>query len=49
MVIADSASAHEPCPGQENAGYNLVSGGIDEEDVIHSWSLEQELRSGNTR
>jgi type VI secretion system secreted protein VgrG len=46
MVIADSASAHEPCPGQETAGYNLVSGGIDEEDVIHSWNLEQELRSG---
>jgi len=46
MVIADSPSAHEPCPGQESAGYNLVRGGIDEEDVIHSWSLEQELRSG---
>jgi type VI secretion system secreted protein VgrG len=46
MVIADSASAHETCAGQETAGYNLVSGGIDEEDVIHSWNLEQELRSG---
>ena len=46
MVIADSPSAHEPCPGQESAGYNLVSGGIDEDDVINSWSLEQELRSG---
>jgi type VI secretion system secreted protein VgrG len=46
MVIADSASAHEACAGQETAGYNLVSGGIDEEDVIHSWNLEQELRSG---
>src|SRR5580704_19293550 len=39
MVIADSASAHEPCPGQATAGYNLVSGAIDEEDVIHSWKL----------
>jgi type VI secretion system secreted protein VgrG len=46
MVIADSSSAHEPCPGQETAGYNLVMGGIDEEDVIHSWNIEQELRSG---
>ena len=46
MVIADSSSAHEPCPGQENAGYNLVSGGLDEADVINSWSIEQELRSG---
>ncbi len=33
MVIADSSSIHEPCPGQESAGYNLVSGGIDEDDV----------------
>jgi type VI secretion system secreted protein VgrG len=39
MVIADSASAHEPCRGQETAGYNLVRGGIDEEDVIQSWIL----------
>jgi type VI secretion system secreted protein VgrG len=46
MVIADTPSAHEPCPGQETAGYNLVSGGIDDEDVIHSWTIEQELRSG---
>jgi type VI secretion system secreted protein VgrG len=46
MVIADSRSAHEPCPGQETAGYNLVRGGVDEEDVIQSWTLEQELRSG---
>ena len=46
MVIADTPSAHEPCPGQETAGYNLVSGGVDEEDVIHSWTIEQELRSG---
>ena len=46
MVIADSPSAHEPCPGQKIAGYNLVSGGIDEADVINSWNLEQELRSG---
>ena len=46
MVIADSSSAHEACPGQTNAGYNLVSGGLDEADVINSWSVEQELRSG---
>ncbi len=46
MVIADSSSAHEACPGQKNAGYNLASGGIDDADVINSWSIEQELRSG---
>ena len=46
MVIADSSSAHEPCPGQESAGYNLAGGGIDDEDVVNSWSIEQELKSG---
>jgi type VI secretion system secreted protein VgrG len=46
MVIADTPSAHEACPGQETVGYNLVSGGIDDTDVIHSWIFEQELRSG---
>jgi type VI secretion system secreted protein VgrG len=46
MVIADSSSAHEECPGQKSAGYNLVTGGLDEADVINSWLLEQELRSG---
>jgi type VI secretion system secreted protein VgrG len=46
MVIADSPSAHEPCPGQEKAGYNLVAGGLDQADVITSWRLEQQWRSG---
>ncbi|HTZ58673.1 MAG TPA: type VI secretion system tip protein TssI/VgrG [Acidobacteriaceae bacterium] len=46
MVIADSSSAHEPCPGQKSAGYNLARGGIDDTDVIHSWTMEQVLRSG---
>ncbi|MDR3773056.1 MAG: type VI secretion system tip protein TssI/VgrG, partial [Terracidiphilus sp.] len=46
MVIADSSSIHEPCPGQESAGYNLVSGGLDADDVISSWNIEQELKSG---
>lgn len=46
MVIADDPSAHKDCPGQESAGYNLVSGGLDDADVINSWSIGQELRSG---
>ncbi len=46
MVIADSSTAHQSCPGQESAGFNLASGGIDDADVINSWTLEQELRSG---
>ncbi len=46
MVIADSASIHEECPGQQSAGYNLVSGGLDAEDVINSWEIEQQMKSG---
>ena len=46
MVIADSPSIHESCPGQESAGYNLATGGLDDGDVINSWSIEQELKSG---
>jgi type VI secretion system secreted protein VgrG len=46
MVIADTSSAHEPCPGQQSAGLNLVSGGLDADDVINSWNIEQELKSG---
>ena len=46
MMIADSASIHEECPGQQSAGYNLVSGGLDAEDVINSWEIEQQLKSG---
>jgi len=46
MVIADSSSIHQACPGFDSAGYNLAGGGIDDEDVVNSWNLEQELRSG---
>lgn len=46
MVIADSASAIQSCPSQKKAGYNLATGNLDDDDVVNSWSLEQELRSG---
>ncbi len=46
MMIADSSSVHQSCPGFSSAGFNLVAGGIDTEDVVNSWNLEQELRSG---
>jgi type VI secretion system secreted protein VgrG len=46
MVIADSSSIHEACPGQESAGYNLVGGGLDADDVVNTWNIEQELRTG---
>jgi type VI secretion system secreted protein VgrG len=46
MVIADSASIHQSCPGFDSAGFNLATGGLDADDVVNSWNLEQELRSG---
>jgi type VI secretion system secreted protein VgrG len=49
LVLADSSAVHQPCPNQslvslyETAG----PGGLpEEEDVITSWRLEKELRSG---
>lgn len=46
MVLADSSSVHQPCPGQNSAGFNLGLGGLDAGDVVNSWTLGQELRSG---
>src|SRR5258705_8655206 len=46
LILADSTSAHQACPGQPAAGYNITSGGLGEEDVVTSWHIEQEVRSG---
>jgi len=46
MVLGDSTSVHQPCPGPSIAGFNLTAGGLDAGDVINAWSLGQELRSG---
>src|SRR5215469_10722449 len=46
MMLGDSTSVHQPCPGQKSAGYNLSTGGLDAGDVVNAWSIGQELRSG---
>jgi type VI secretion system secreted protein VgrG len=46
MVLADSSSVHQACPNQASANYNLTAGDLDSEDVITSWNMEQELRTG---
>ncbi|HTW57163.1 MAG TPA: type VI secretion system tip protein TssI/VgrG [Terriglobales bacterium] len=46
LVLADSPTAHQACPEQESASYNLSSGDLDSEDVITAWHMEQELRTG---
>jgi type VI secretion system secreted protein VgrG len=46
LVLANSPSAHRPCPGQERARCALMGGAVEEEDVVTGWSIEQELRPG---
>ncbi len=46
LVLADSPSAIQSCPDQSSANYNQSSGDLDSEDVITSWLMEQELRTG---
>ena len=46
MMLGDSTSVHQDCPGQADAGFNLAAGGLDAGDVVNSWSIGQELRSG---
>ena len=46
LVLADSPGAYQPCPGQERAKYDLVAGGLESEDLVTRWQLEQELRAG---
>jgi type VI secretion system secreted protein VgrG len=46
MVIADASNSLSSCPGQEEAGFNLAGGGLDEDDVVNSMSFEQVLLSG---
>jgi len=45
LVLADSATAHRPCPGQSSARYVTILGGP-QRDVITEWQIEQELRAG---
>jgi type VI secretion system secreted protein VgrG len=46
LVLADSESAHQPCPQQATVHYNLNAGSGDVEDVVTGWQMEQELRTG---
>jgi type VI secretion system secreted protein VgrG len=45
LVLADSPTSHDTCPGRSEIIYGTVAGGP-HEDLITSWQLEQELRPG---
>jgi type VI secretion system secreted protein VgrG len=46
LVLANSPSAHPPCPGQEYARLDYNENAMLDEDLISSWHKEQELRPG---
>jgi type VI secretion system secreted protein VgrG len=46
LMIIDATAAFEECADQKTASYNLATGGLDADDVINSWGLTKELRSG---
>jgi type VI secretion system secreted protein VgrG len=46
LVLADSKSAHQPCPGQAKATYEHASGAFQKEDQIGSWHIEQQIGPG---
>jgi type VI secretion system secreted protein VgrG len=46
LVLADSPSAHQPCPNQTTAHYSVHSSSEGADDVITGWQMEQELRTG---
>jgi type VI secretion system secreted protein VgrG len=46
LVLADSPGAYQLCAGQPSVRYELVAGGLDAEDAVTAWQMEQELRTG---
>jgi len=46
LKLADSSSAHQPCPYQAQVDYRPVTGDLPLEQVITSWSVAREIRSG---
>ncbi len=46
LVMADSASEYQPCPGAASVLYQRTSGAADSQDVVRAWSREQSVRPG---
>jgi type VI secretion system secreted protein VgrG len=46
LVLANSPTVHQPCPGQPEARCDFSTGAMLEEDVVVGWQMEQELRPG---
>ena len=46
LVLANTPSAHKPCPTQAKTRYRGTGGGMQKEDTIHGWKVGQELKPG---
>jgi type VI secretion system secreted protein VgrG len=46
MILANSPTAHKPCPGQSKARYDYAVTHHERDDVIRAWQIGQELRTG---
>jgi type VI secretion system secreted protein VgrG len=46
LVLANSPTAHQPCPHQSEARFDHVVGDWHDEDVVTAWQVDQELRTG---
>ncbi len=46
LVMGDSPSVFQACPGQSKVRYDLATGAMDTSDVINGWHMEQEMRTG---
>ena len=46
LVLANSATAHQPCPGHRRPAVITRAGALLEEDIVTGWQMEQELRPG---
>jgi type VI secretion system secreted protein VgrG len=46
LIVANDPAAHEPCPNQKTARYDLRSGNVTYEDVVTEWHHTEEFRPG---
>ncbi len=46
LVLADSPSAHQPCPESSRARYQAAAGQLDSDDAVTAWNMQQELKTG---
>jgi len=48
LILGDAPSVHQPCPEQSRVALEVTTGpgALREEDVVYSWRLGQELRTG---